>query len=233
MKTYDWLNYNQYWYRSALVWLVSVILLFIFMSIPMKKLMFSTQQPLLIIELDKSTVISSVKSSATEILEELNSTPTTQQKPIIEVPLKQKPLNKPNKNVKLTDNTPELIEQKNVDIESKTDIEPPLPKSSIIMNSAFNNRKDLHVGKDFQVKSKNIDDFINKKVIEPEWNTVTKWINEDVDKPSVAMRFYSPGIAGSTERFFDKITIKKTFTTKYGTKIHCALIGLIGVCGWK
>lgn len=49
---------------------------------------------------------------------------------------------------------------------------------------------------------------------------------------AVDMNFYSAGYRGDIERFFDKVILTKTFTTKYGTKINCAL-AVIVVCGWK
>jgi len=49
---------------------------------------------------------------------------------------------------------------------------------------------------------------------------------------AVDMNFYSAGYRGDIERFFDAVILTKTFTTKYGTKINCALAVII-VCGWK
>lgn len=46
------------------------------------------------------------------------------------------------------------------------------------------------------------------------------------------MNFYSEGYRGDIERFFDAVILQKTFTTKYGTKINCAL-AVIVVCSWK
>ncbi len=65
------------------------------------------------------------------------------------------------------------------------------------------------------------------------WQSDLPYLDESVDRPRVQMNFYSEGFMGSVERFFDKITYEKTFTTKYGTKIHCALVALITVCSWK
>ncbi len=53
-----------------------------------------------------------------------------------------------------------------------------------------------------------------------------------VEELAVDMKFYSAGYRGDIERFFDKVILTKTFTTKYGTKINCAL-AVIVVCGWK
>ncbi len=59
------------------------------------------------------------------------------------------------------------------------------------------------------------------------------YLDESIDQPRVTMNFYSKGFMGNVERFFDTITVEKTFTTRYGTKIHCALVTLVAVCGWK
>ena len=77
--------------------------------------------------------------------------------------------------------------------------------------------------KDFYIPQQEIED----------WLADIPFLDESVDRPTVEMRFYSQGFTGHIEKFFDKITISKTFTTKYGTKIHCALIGVIVACGWK
>ena len=86
---------------------------------------------------------------------------------------------------------------------------------------------------DFKARTGNEDDFIFKEIKQPEWNMVTKLIDEEVDKPRVYMNFYSEGIVGSTERFFDKISYKKVFTTRYGTKIACGGVGPLIMCSWK
>lgn len=66
-----------------------------------------------------------------------------------------------------------------------------------------------------------------------DWFADIPYLDESVDQPKLTMRFYPEGIEGHVEKFFDKITISKTFTTKYGTKIHCAVIGVIAACSWK
>lgn len=78
-----------------------------------------------------------------------------------------------------------------------------------------------------------MDDFKYRVFEKPKWNKVTKLIDEEVDKPQYQMNFYSEGIVGSTERFFDKISYKKRFTTRYGIKIDCVGIGPLVSCSWK
>lgn len=110
-----------------------------------------------------------------------------------------------------------------------------LPSSGTIFNSISNKEKFITLGKDFQAKTAEQDDFKFKTFEQPEWNMVTKLINEEVDKPQYEMNFYSDGIEGSVERFMDKITYKKRFTTKYGTKIDCVAVAAVIIvgCGWK
>jgi hypothetical protein len=43
---------------------------------------------------------------------------------------------------------------------------------------------------------------------------------------------YSPGIEGSFERFWDRVTLPFGWTTKGGTHFECAWILVIGGCGW-
>lgn len=80
---------------------------------------------------------------------------------------------------------------------------------------------------------RNQNQFIAKQFIATDKYGDLPYLDESVDAPRVHMEFYSEGFMGNVEKFFDKITYKKTFTTKYGTKIHCALIGVIAMCGWK
>lgn len=79
----------------------------------------------------------------------------------------------------------------------------------------------------------------NNKKNETPWNTIPTARGPYADVPYLAtynlavdMNFYSEGYRGDIERFFDKVILKKTFTTKYGTKISCALAVLL-VCSWK
>jgi len=54
-----------------------------------------------------------------------------------------------------------------------------------------------------------------------------------LDEPyAMDLDFYDTGIEGDIQRFFDKVILKKSFTTKYGTKIDCAL-AVVVLCSWK
>ena len=106
------------------------------------------------------------------------------------------------------------------------------PTTSDIMLSA-RNRVSMDIPTEFQARTGPSKDFyIPEQEIE-DWLADIPFLDESVDRPTVQMKFYAEGFTGHIEKFFDKITISKTFTTKYGTKIHCALIGVIAACGWK
>jgi len=95
------------------------------------------------------------------------------------------------------------------------------------------NRSSIDVPIEFQARTQAATDFYIPEQQIHDWLTDIPYLDESVDKPKLQMKFYTEGFTGGIEKFFDKITIKKTFTTKYGTKIHCALIGVIAACGWK
>ena len=95
------------------------------------------------------------------------------------------------------------------------------------------NSSAFQVPKEFQARTGAAMDFhIPQNEIE-DWLADIPYLDESVDRPTIEMRFYAQGFEGKIEKFFDKITISKTFTTKYGTKIHCALIGVLAACSWK
>ncbi len=95
------------------------------------------------------------------------------------------------------------------------------------------NRKSIDITADFQARTEPAKDFYIPEQEIHDWLADIPYLDESVDKPKLQMNFYSAGMLGGVERFFDKITIQKTFTTKYGTKIHCALVGILVACSWK
>lgn len=97
----------------------------------------------------------------------------------------------------------------------------------------LNNRKSIEITPEFEARTQPAKDFFVPSPEVTDWYADVPYLDESVDKPRVQMQFYSAGFQGSIERFFDKITVSKTFTTKYGTKIHCAWIGIIAACSWK
>ncbi len=148
------------------------------------------------------------------------NTPTKQLTP--------EPILDPTQSVKKADNT---SQSKNVSI-AETSTPAKVVTSGDILLSA-NNRTSIQVPLEFQARTEDKKNFyIPQQEIES-WLADIPFLDESVDRPTIQMKFYAEGIEGSIEKFFDKITISKTFTTKYGTKIHCALIGVIAACGWK
>lgn len=95
------------------------------------------------------------------------------------------------------------------------------------------NRTSVDIPAEFQARTGAATDFYIPEQEIQDWLADIPFLDESVDKPKLQMKFYADGLDGSIEKFFDKITISKTFTTKYGTKIHCALIGVIAACSWK
>lgn len=107
----------------------------------------------------------------------------------------------------------------------------PITTSDILLS--VKNRVSMDIPTEFQARTGPSKDFyIPEQEIE-NWLADIPFLDESVDRPTVQMKFYAEGFTGHIEKFFDKITISKTFTTKYGTKIHCALIGVVAACGWK
>ena len=117
------------------------------------------------------------------------------------------------------------------DIISKPVTQPKINTGDVL--EMIESRQSIDITPEFQARTHTTKDFyIPEQEIE-NWMADIPFLDESVDKPKLEMRFYAEGIEGSIEKFFDKITISKTFTTKYGTKIHCAIIGVIAACGWK
>ncbi len=94
-------------------------------------------------------------------------------------------------------------------------------------------RSSVDITPEFQARTQPLTDFHIPAPEIHDWLANIPYLDESKDKPKLQMQFYAEGIEGSIEKFFDKITISKTFTTQYGTKIHCALIGVVAMCGWQ
>ncbi|TDR19589.1 hypothetical protein C8D91_2146 [Marinicella litoralis] len=140
-------------------------------------------------------------------------------------PLPQ-PNNQPKNNV--TDQPPT---NQPVKIQADTATKKKISSGDILL--AAKNRTSVFISPEFQARSANQQNFQIPTVEIENWLADIPFLDESVDRPTIQMKFYAEGIEGSLEKFFDKITISKTFTTQYGTKIHCALIGVIAACGWK
>ncbi|WP_395374584.1 hypothetical protein [Marinicella sp. W31] len=104
--------------------------------------------------------------------------------------------------------------------------------SGIIFNSIQNIDKDISIHEDFMAAPKT-QGFKSRQWEATDLQSDIPYVNNETDKPRVDMNFYAPGFEGSIERFFDKITVEKEFTTKYGTKIKCAMVGILMACSWK
>ena len=105
--------------------------------------------------------------------------------------------------------------------------------SGIIFNSIQNIDKDISISEDFMAAPADTENFKPRQWQSTDFQADVPFVNSETDKPRVEMDFYSHGVLGSVERFFDKITIEKEFTTKYGTKIKCAMVGILMACSWK
>jgi len=94
-------------------------------------------------------------------------------------------------------------------------------------------RTSIEITPEFEARSGPATDFFMPTPQVTDWYADIPYLDETVDQPQLELNFYAEGFEGSIERFFDRITVTKTFTTKYGTKIHCAWIGVLVSCAWK
>ena len=122
---------------------------------------------------------------------------------------------------------------------TQTEVQPQQPTKDIKQIQAgdvllmVKNRKSMVLTEEFQARSDSKQNFYIPEQQIHNWMANIPYLDESIDQPQLQMKFYAEGIEGHIEKFFDKITVSKTFTTQYGTKIHCALIGVIAACGWK
>lgn len=176
-------------------------------SAPIKKLQISLQAP----EPENNTI--------KELPKSIGQTPQN---------LKQANVPKP-KQTEQSAPKPEVITSQPISAE------PQQPKVTVSATDLIQQAKthtNVQISDEFTARTNN-----NKN--ETPWNTIPTARGPYTDVPYLAsydlavdMNFYSEGYRGDIERFFDKVILKKTFTTKYGTKISCALAVLL-VCGWK
>lgn len=230
MSKQHWNNNNRSRFRHLVTFAGSVALLGLFMLIPVN-LYFESHQQEKTIQLELSKLKPETKKPQKK--QPNKPLPISPKKPIVVQP-KTTPVLSSKKIAPLTN---VVITEKVVSIKPKSTpkAQPnkPLPSSGIILNSTslISAYKDLD--KDFVLPTGNEEDFKFKVYEQPSWNQVTKLIDEEIDKPEYVMNFYSEGVVGATERFFDKISYKKTFTTRYGTKITCGGVGPLAICSWK
>lgn len=217
-----WLNNNPL-QRQLVAFVISVIIVALILLIPIS-LNYDFDQNNNAIEVILSKEVKPAEPEMENIVERPLSEPNVQKKPELVQPIKKVVEKQP---VRVE---PSVIEQAKSPIVNDT---PRLPSSATIFNSAYGKVRLHDLGDDFKARAGDEDDFKFREIKQPEWNVVSKLIDEDLDKPRVYMNFYSEGILGSTERFFDKISYKKVFTTRYGTKIACGGIGPLVACSWK
>jgi len=209
--------------RHMLSLFVSVLIVIIVLMIPVNRLLPVGQQ-YSVLEVKLSTVAK--KPKVIEIPHKPKK--TTQVVSKKKHSKKQKTIKKKSESISQT----KQAEKKPPAVKSQEATETQLPKSGVIFESAYGKIKLHKLDESFQARRGQEDDFKFKSIEQPQWNQVTKLLNEEVDKPRLQMDFYSVGPIGSIEKFLDKYVPKKTFTTKYGTKIDCMYVGLV-ICGWK
>jgi len=234
-----WINHNPI-QRQFIALVVSVLILILVLMIPVSlKHHFSSQENIIEVELSKETVNNLSQQTVNEKSDQPETYPKVEVEPITD-PVKEQIVGKPsnpNKTIetmvdkKPVSVTPKIVEQPSP--KPKDEQMAKLPSSTDIFNSAYGKVKLYELDEDFKASTGHEDDFKLREIKQPEWNIVTKLINEEVDKPRVEMNFYSAGIVGATEKFFDKISYKKVFTTRYGTKIACGGVGPLLMCSWK
>ena len=215
-------NWNNNQQRHLVAFLLSAVLILLLLLIPIKMNFDTRLQPVsLEVELVQKIAQKPVKNEPITTVK-TNLKPKSETKPLF-IP---KPKIIKSKIIKVTP-----IKQKSK--KNTTTQSAPLPSSSVILNT-YRNRKDYkEIDQEFKVPTGHEQDFKFKSIKPSKIYQVTKYLNEEVDKPQVYMNFYSEGVAGATERFFDKISYQKTFTTKYGTKIYCGGVEPLVMCSWK
>jgi hypothetical protein len=219
---HNWFEESQSIKRHIIAFSLSVVIVFLLLAVPLHmKLNFVEDKKVLNLELIKTKPVIKQIEIAKPIPEPQKSIPQS----IVETN-QVKPIETKPKVI-----APEIIKAK--PLNTKEETQKPIPSSADIFDLTYGKVKLNPIDKHFQARTGNEEDFVFKKMERPEWYKVKKHINEEIDKPSTYMEFYSLGIEGSVERFFDKITYKKRFTTKYGTKIDCGGVGPLVMCSWK
>lgn len=229
----NWFDDNQSIKRHIIAFTISTALVVLLLAVPLRmKFDFIEDKTVLKLELSKAKPT----NNQNEIIKPVTA-PIP--KPIEAISEPKKSIPQPRVEAKAL--TPIEVEPKSAvpktikakPVESEILAEKPLPSSVEIFNLTYGKVTLDPIDKDFQARTGHEEDYIFKTIEQPEWNKVTKYINEELDKPSTYMKFYALGIEGKVERFFDKITYKKRFTTKYGTKIDCGGVGPLVMCSWK
>jgi len=224
----NWFENNNSASRNIIAFILSTLVVTLLLLIPISRNhKFNSQSPVIQIDLTqaKKPVIQPQKSLDVPIAESPKPQIIEKQaQPIIKESVKVKPIDPIEAKPK------EIINENSI---KATPQVKPLPSTAVLLNTFSNRGAYRKIDKDFQAPTGNEQNYKFKKVQQHEMYQVTKIINEEIDKPEYEMDFYSLGVVGSVERFFDKISYEKKFTTKYGTKIACKGIGPLVACGWK
>ena len=226
---------NQRSRRNVIAFILSACLILLLLLIPVSFNHHATK-PEKLIQLDFSKPIVAVKKAvANKVTKNVQSNKTVKAPEKVDKPKVTKGTIKKNvlKKKAITPTKKILVTKKNTKVVNKAK-EAPLPHVGAIYSSIENRKPVVIVGSEFKELKPTAKDFKFRKFEKADIYKVTKLINEEIDKPQYEMNFYAEGIEGSVERFMDKITYKKSFTTKYGTKIECAAVAIVMVvCGWK
>ncbi len=215
--------------RNFITFLVSVCLLVLLLMVPVQLYVQQKQQKLIALELIKAAPVLKTKPVQKEKkpVQKTPMQPLTKQKEVSSK--KEAPKKLIKTEIIIVKSTPQKQKPKQSEVKP---IE--LPSTAVLLNTIKNRQNTVKLGKEFQAKTGHEEDFVYKSVEQAQMFKEFKLINEEVDKPEYEMNFYAEGIEGSVERFMDKITYKKTFTTRFGTKIQCASVAIvITACGWK
>ncbi len=183
-----------------------------------------------------------------ELVEDVPKSPTAEptdpiliesppEPPVKKVPAEPRPTTPPVRATEPVDTRPQPSNEPPPPVPSEPAPAAAPPQSQPVTGAELiqmsKNSPSIEITPEFEARSGPATDFFRPAVQVTDWYADIPYLDESVDKPQLQMRFYAAGIEGHVERFFDRITVTKTFTTKYGTKIHCAWIGVIVSCGWK
>ena len=176
------------------------------------------------------TVVIELSKPAATTKESAVTTDTIKRPPEPVVRKKQQPQKQNTKQV--IEPKPIAIPKKNPKTNPKEQAKQPKLRASdvqIMMSKAIDPKIEDAA---FGINNKQ-NNFIAKKYEASNMYADLPYLDESVDAPQLELQFYAEGFTGNIERFFDAITYEKTFTTKYGTKISCAVVGVLAMCGWK
>jgi hypothetical protein len=231
---HNWFDDNRSIKRHFIAFSASVVIVILLLAVPLRmKYNFIEEKKILNLELIKikSVVkqIETLKPIAKPIPKSIPKSISEPQKNIPQSNVESKQI----KPIKAESQVADSGTIKSEPFVPEAAFQNSLPSSAEIYNLSYGKVRLNPIDEHFKARTDHQDDFVFKKMERPEWYKIKKHINEEIDKPSTYMEFYSLGIEGSVERFFDKISYKKRFTTKYGTKIDCGGVGPLVICSWK